>query len=529
MSPKKKQKTITNLQFKNSAFFIKSINSGYANKRVLLESSAIYGGLKNVPPEDKGVLWEYHVKEVNNNKKQTAILIFNNRCIHQTINDFQNYQEMNEADRCIMNYLLKLIKEDHEKYNKYICIYKKAENNVKYAAKQAQLEAEKASINNISDLEKQIEKEVSVYNILKQEFTEHTDLVDHVQSYGAKVGKVHKKQLWKHKHSKYTFTWYHKKDKAQFDTSMLWKVAKQINNERLSGYQRIAYLLNLVSNDGTHNDDNAKYLSEKDIGLRVKATLATVGSKPPLYIFDNPFMQDYIRDLNPRHSTLHHLKRNQIVQVLLDCSMLEMEQILKKRRINLGESFVSASIDFWTNPHRKEQFGAFVIDFLAEKCSVFVGGKVKELFMSRETKKWLAEDIFAFDLKQISNLEFVLNFKKFSKPKTCANVADWIQESESEVTLKNSHFNQLVADGASNVIGYLVEYEFKTRSTHPNEVDFNVCHAYQNQRLGGYASGTLKFVDDPNPALGKILKKNHSIQVSAVSISLILLCFKPCN
>ena len=104
--------------------------------------------------------------------------------------------------------------------------------------------------------------------------------------------------------------------------------------------------------------------------------------------------------------------------------MLELKQILKEKRIDLGESFVSASIDFWSNPHRKEQFGAFVIDFLAEKYSVFVGGKIQQLFMSRETKKRLGEEIFAYDSKQISNLEFVLNFKKFSKPKMfgCRNL-----------------------------------------------------------------------------------------------------------
>ena len=82
-----------------------------------------------------------------------------------------------------------------------------------------------------------------------------------------------------------------------------------------------------------------------------------------------------------------------------------------------------------------------------------------------------------------------------------------MEESGSEATLKNSDFNQLVADGASNAIGSLVEYEFKTCNTRPNEVDFNVFHARQNQRSGGYASRTLKFADDPNPTLGKILKE----------------------
>ena len=104
-----------------------------------------------------------------------------------------------------------------------------------------------------------------------------------------------------------------------------------------------------------------------------------------------------------------------------------------------------------------------------------------------------------------------------------------MKESTSQATLKISYLNQRVADGALNVIGSFVEWKLHTRTTCPNEHNFNVCHAHQIQRLGGYASGTLEFEENPNQFLGAILKKNCSIQVSAVSISLIFLCFNPRN
>ena len=66
--------------------------------------------------------------------------------------------------------------------------------------------------------------------------------------------------------------------------------------------------------------------------------------------------------------------------------------------------------------------------------------------MSRETKKRLTKDTFASKSKEISNLEFVLNFKELSKPKTCVNVSEWKNESTSGVTLKSSDLNQLAAD-----------------------------------------------------------------------------------
>ena len=149
--------------------------------------------------------------------------------------------------------------------------------------------------------------------------------------------------------------------------------------------------------------------------------------------------------------------------------------------------------------------------------------------MSRGTTKYLIEDTFASKSKEISNLEFVFNFEEFSKSKMCANVSKCMQESASEATLKSSNLHSVVVDGLSNAIGSLVEYKLHACTICPNEVDFNVYHAHQNQCSGGYTSGTLKFVEYLNPSLGAILKKYHYIQVSTMSISLILLCLKPCN
>lgn len=88
-----------------------------------------------------------------------------------------------------------------------------------------------------------------------------------------------------------------------------------------------------------------------------------------------------------------------------------------------------------------------------------------------------------------------------------------MQSTTDAIKILSSDFCQLVADGASNAIGSLVEHELQTRSTRESEVDFNVCMVHQNERSGGYASGTVKFALDPNPNLGAVLKKNHSLQV----------------
>ena len=42
----------------------------------------------------------------------------------------------------------------------------------------------------------------------------------------------------------------------------------------------------------------------------------------------------------------------------------------------------------------------------------------------------------------------------------------------------NSDFSQLTADGASNAIGSMQEFEVLTRHGRPNDVDFAVCYAH---------------------------------------------------
>jgi len=51
----------------------------------------------------------------------------------------------------------------------------------------------------------------------------------------------------------------------------------------------------------------------------------------------------------------------------------------------------------------------------------------------------------------------------------------------------------------------------KTKSS--NDVALSVCIAHHNERLGGYASGTIAFAEPANDELGAIIDKSHEIQV----------------
>jgi hypothetical protein len=76
----------------------------------------------------------------------------------------------------------------------------------------------------------------------------------------------------------------------------------------------------------------------------------------------------------------------------------------------LHEGFVSGAIDFWTYSHRCEQYGSFVIDFLAEKYELEDG---MTLFISKKTKEGIPDDFLLTGNSTIQMFSYV------SQPMTC--------------------------------------------------------------------------------------------------------------
>lgn len=178
----------------------------------------------------------------------------------------------------------------------------------------------------------------------------------------------------------------------------------------------------------------------------------------------------------------------------------------------MDTGFSSGSIDFWTDSHRREQFGAFVVNLVGE-CYAMENGQ--DMFMSRETRDKLDPDVFLSGkpVPALEVLEFPLNFERFQKEKTIENVIEWMQESISEAKLANEDFGHLSADGGSNAIGSIREFEMKGREdARVNNLDFNICAAHQNERSCDYACGIGGFVENMNEELGNVLKKHHTIQ-----------------
>ena len=133
--------------------------------------------------------------------------------------------------------------------------------------------------------------------------------------------------------------------------------------------------------------------------------------------------------------------------------------------------------------------------------------------MSNKTKAALDSSMFLSTKGTLKVLEAVLNFEHVDFSKTCENVAEWMASTTKASAIQQSDWNCLSADGASNAIGSLAEYEVVTRQGRSTSVDFNICYAHQNQRSNLRASGTVTFKTGPtNKELGNFLNKSHAIQ-----------------
>ena len=187
-----------------------------------------------------------------------------------------------------------------------------------------------------------------------------------------------------------------------------------------------------------------KHDRETDMINRVLAVAASVDSKSPLNLFDNGMMRAYLERLDPKHRPPHRLQRNRIVECMIDYVLLELSKIIKERRDLLGDQFISGTIDFWTDPHRRKQYGAFVIDILANKY-LLRNGSWK--FISNETLGGLSSEILLSKNGKLENLEAVMNFEEFGKAKTCTNVSEWMRQSNEAINICPSDYIQCSADG----------------------------------------------------------------------------------
>jgi hypothetical protein len=91
---------------------------------------------------------------------------------------------------------------------------------------------------------------------------------------------------------------------------------------------------------------------------------------------------------------------------MIDYAKQELGWIMDEQRQELVKNFMSGTIDFWTYPHRKQQFGCFVVDLTTERYKM--QNRVT-LFMSRRTKNRVKDELFSNSTLLLDSLEYPMN------------------------------------------------------------------------------------------------------------------------
>ena len=88
-------------------------------------------------------------------------------------------------------------------------------------------------------------------------------------------------------------------------------------------------------------------------------------------------------------------------------------------------------------------------------------------------------------------------------------------KSTSAANIPKEYFGRMSADGGSNAIGSIQEFEVVGQDEGKGRIkntDFNVYFSHRNKRSGGHASSAVKVASLPNEPLWEVpKKKKHTI------------------
>ncbi len=111
-SKKKKQHQST--LFSDGDEVLRGLNKAHKGKRLLISAKVLYSG--RVPFGQEDYMFQYSVLSVNKDHK-TLVIQYDERCIFNASDAFQDFALHDENEEPINNYQIKHLKEHHELYN----------------------------------------------------------------------------------------------------------------------------------------------------------------------------------------------------------------------------------------------------------------------------------------------------------------------------------------------------------------------------------------------------------------------------
>ena len=297
-------------------------------KRVLLKASKIYRN-EPVPEGEEEYLFQYSIVSINTDCK-TAVIIFNKQYVLDGGYKFYNFAITNDDEEpSIPNYSLSLLDNDHEIYNEHLGRGNKIVNNQQHAKCKADEEAIVRDGNYVSDLKAKFDERIEAYVLMFAEFEPTGALMEHAITVGPKQGMMNIKELWKHKHSDYKFSWHRQYGKTSFVRDRLYKAVRAIINRQSTGSERLSLIMDYGSKPISSTDGHIKYPRDVDMVNHIGVVFASAGCKLPLSVFDNDHFRSYVRGLDKKRTPPHRLERLRVLEVMMDGGMMEFAKIIK--------------------------------------------------------------------------------------------------------------------------------------------------------------------------------------------------------
>jgi len=193
---RKKSKTQVSLAhtFGNNAFLLASLRKTHIGKRILLRAKDIYNG--TVPHGEEAFLFQYSVSQVNADCK-TATIDFDERCIVEKGDMFQNYPNLGDEDTSIQDYKIEMLNADHELFNAHLGRVNKRKNDLRESKKKIEQDEKVRATDDVQDIDDKFHvQKIDGYSILVAEFLPEGALTDHLIQSGTNAGKMNTKQDW---------------------------------------------------------------------------------------------------------------------------------------------------------------------------------------------------------------------------------------------------------------------------------------------------------------------------------------------
>jgi len=170
---RKKSKTQVSLAhtFGNNAFLLASLRKTHIGKRILLRA-----------------------KDAD---CKTATIDFDERCIVEKGEMFQNYPNLGDEDTSIQDYKIEMLNADHELFNAHLGQVNKPENDLRESKKNIEQDEKVRATDDVQDIDDKFHvQKIDGYSILVAEFLPEGTLTDHLIQLGTNAGKMNTKQDW---------------------------------------------------------------------------------------------------------------------------------------------------------------------------------------------------------------------------------------------------------------------------------------------------------------------------------------------